>query len=217
MKKPYTHLIWDFNGTLLDDVDACIQSANKLLSAHSLPPLPSKEEYRTRFGFPVIDYYRRLGFDFQSTPYDELAVEWVNYYNEQSKTSKLFPDITEALQRVRANGITQCILSATEAAMLERQATELGIRAYFDELLGMDDIHAAGKTARGVAWREKHPDARVLFVGDTDHDAEVALAMNADCILLSCGHQPAETLRTHKVLCVLDSPRDVLQFLELAT
>ena len=51
----YTHVIWDFNGTILDDVEACIRSANLLLEAHGLPALPSREAYQRHFGFPLID------------------------------------------------------------------------------------------------------------------------------------------------------------------
>ena len=73
----YTHLIWDFNGTLYDDVQAGIESANRLLASHQLPIFTSTEQYRATFGFPVVDYYVRMGFDFSKTPFDELAHEWL--------------------------------------------------------------------------------------------------------------------------------------------
>jgi len=41
---------------------ACIQSANALLERYDLPRLGSVEAYRALFGFPIIDYYRRLGW-----------------------------------------------------------------------------------------------------------------------------------------------------------
>ena len=49
----YTHLIWDFNGTVLNDVDVGVRAANALLVNHGLPPLPSTDAYRAVFGFPV--------------------------------------------------------------------------------------------------------------------------------------------------------------------
>ena len=101
----YTHLIWDFNGTLLNDVDACIQSANRLLENHGLPKLSSAEHDRATFGFPIIDYYRRLGFDFEKLAYPDLAVEWVAYYLEYSADAKLYPDVLDTLQTVRDRGI----------------------------------------------------------------------------------------------------------------
>ena len=213
MIDKYTHLIWDFNGTLLNDVDACIQSANALLGAHGLPTLPSREQYQALFGFPVIDYYRRLGFDFSTTPFSILAVEWVDYYNHYSRSSALYDEVTELLPQIRDMGIGQYILSATETSMLERQVTALGIGKYFDELLGTDDIHAHGKAERGIAWRRMHPEAKPLLVGDTDHDAAVATAMGADFVLFAGGHQSEERLLACKPIRVLHKLSDLLDLL----
>ena len=209
----YTHLIWDFNGTLFDDVDACIQSANALLGAHNLPQITSPAEYRRLFGFPIIDYYRRMGFDFEQIPYSTLAVEWMEYYHRYSAASKLYPDVRRTLEEIRTRGVKQLILSASEKGLLLRQVKEFCIYEYFDELLGLDNIHAHSKEVLGTAWRCAHPDARILFVGDTDHDAQVARAMGADCVLLTCGHQSPETLRAAKPLRVLDSIVDVLELI----
>ncbi len=211
--KHYTHLIWDFNGTILDDVDACIASANRLLLAHGLPTIPSKEEYRKLFGFPIIDYYRRLGFDFDKLPYADLAVEWVAYYLENSKHAPLCPDVEETLAAAKETGICQMILSATELNMLRGQVSSLGILPYFDRLLGLGNIQAFSKEEVGRRWREENPDARILMVGDTDHDAQVAAAIGADCVLLTTGHQNRETLERLPTLFVADSASAVLELI----
>ena len=97
--------------------------------------------------------------------------------------------------------------------MLERQVRELGIGAYFEALLGMGDIHAHGKAERGAAGRREHPDAKPLLIGDTDHDAEVARAMDADFVLFSGGHQSKEHLLSCSPIRVLDSLDEVLTLL----
>lgn len=207
----YTHLIWDFNGTLYDDVEASIESANRLLTAHGLAVLRSVEEYRASFGFPIVDYYRRLGFDFDATPYEVLAPEWVAYYLECSKSAGLYPDVISTLLWAKENGMKQLVLSATEVGMLDGQITSLGIRPYFDALLGLDNIHAHGKEEVGLVWREKNPDARPLMLGDTEHDAEVAAAMRADCILIARGHQSRVTLEKCACLFVADTLAEVVE------
>lgn len=198
----YTHIVWDFNGTLLDDLSACIFSANALLARHGLPPLRDTEAYRAVFGFPIEDYYRRLGFDFEKTPYSALAVEWVDLYNLYAKKASLFPSVPSLLARAREYGKRQLILSATQLGMLERQVEELGIRPFFDTLLGLDNIHAHSKTQLAVAWRKQNQNARALLIGDTEHDLETARAMQADCILLCCGHRPESALRSCGALAV---------------
>ncbi len=212
--KAYTHIIWDFNGTLLDDVPACRRAANRLLEAHGLRRLSSVEEYRGIFGFPIIDYYRRMGFDFERTPYSELAVEWVAYYLEECADAAVFPEIPSVLEAIRERGICQLILSATERGMLCRQVEGLGIAHYFDELLGLSNIHARSKEAIGLAWREANTGARILMIGDTDHDFDVARAMGADCILLTTGHQSRERLVRTGAPVVLENAAACLQYLD---
>ena len=78
--------------------------------------------------------------------------------------------------------------------MLEKQLSDLGLRGYFDEVLGLDNIHAASKTALAKDFRERHPNDKMMFLGDTDHDVESAEAMGAECFLIARGHQSAKRL-----------------------
>jgi len=89
MKSIYTDIIWDFNGTIIDDVEAGITSVNKLLFDRGLPVIQDKESYRRLFRFPIIEYYRSLGFDFNAEPYEVLAPLWVAEYLNNSKSSPL--------------------------------------------------------------------------------------------------------------------------------
>lgn len=208
---PYTHLLWDFNGTILDDVSACMQAANLLLQSHGLSPIETPERYRDLFGFPVEDYYRRLGFDFEKTPYADLASEWMPEYLKNAEHCSAYPDIPFCLSALQKRGIHQWILSATEQSILRRQVSALGLLSFFDGLLGLGDIHAKSKTELGIRWRQSHPKGRVLMLGDTDHDAETAHAIGADCVLLSCGHQARAFLEPCPCLFVADSVTEALR------
>ena len=211
--KAYTHIIWDFNGTIYDDVDACIKSANRLLGAYDLKLLTSVEEYRSLFGFPIQDYYARMGFDFEKAPYAELAPEWMGYYFLYSKDSTVYPDIPEVLDALHQKGVEQWILSATEVNMLRGQLESLGILSRFDGILGLDNIHARSKKDIGVAWKNANPDICALMIGDTDHDAEVAEAMGVDCVLVAAGHQNRSKLEKCHCIAVVNTVKDVLELL----
>ena len=190
----YTHVVWDFNGTLLDDLNIGIGSINVLLSKRGMPTLDSVEEYRNVSGFPIKDYYKRIGFDFSKEPYDEVALEWVDQYTSRMEQAALYDGVEDMLSFVRAGGMKQILLSATELDMLLKQIDFLKIRDYFDEICGMDNVYAHGKLSLGKRWKEEHPEAKALFIGDTDHDFEVASAMGADCVLFAGGHQSYERL-----------------------
>ena len=61
-------IIWDWNGTLLDDLDLSLESVNILLEERNLPAL-SVEKYKDIFCFPIVVYYVKAGFDFESVKY----------------------------------------------------------------------------------------------------------------------------------------------------
>lgn len=192
----YTHIIWDFNGTILDDVRVGIDSVNVLLLRRGLLPIASVEEYRRVFGFPIIKYYERIGFDFQKENYADVAVEWVDEYMSRVPNAKINNGAENCLVKVRDSGRENLLVSATEINMLKKQLGMLGISHLFDGVYGLDNIHAYNKTAVAKLWREKNPDAKALFIGDTDHDLETAEAIGADCILYSGGHQSKQSLAT---------------------
>ena len=189
------YVVWDFNGTILDDVETGIRSVNRLLLDRNLRPIASKEEYREIFGFPIMRYYERLGFDFSKEPYEVIAPLWVEQYLKNVKEAEAFSDVKQTLEAFRERGIRQAVLSATEKGMLEKQLTDLGLLDYFDEIWGLDNIHAASKTALAKSFREKHLHDKMIYLGDTDHDVESARAMGADCYLIARGHQSEARLR----------------------
>ena len=57
----YKHIIWDWNGTLLDDRWLCVEGINQALVKRDLPPI-SEDRYRKIFTFPVKEYYKKLGY-----------------------------------------------------------------------------------------------------------------------------------------------------------
>lgn len=207
----YTHLFWDFNGTIFSDMQAGIDSVNRMLFERGLPVISNMEEYRDIFDFPIKEYYRKLGFDFDKEPYEVLAPIWVELYLENCCSAGMVDGVAEVVKTVAQTEIKQVILSACEKNMLCSQLKELGIIEYFDEIIGLDDIHAAGKLHLAREWRENNPKAKILFVGDTIHDAETAEVLGADCLLFTGGHQSKARLLT-KGCETIDSIVEILDY-----
>jgi len=206
--KNYTHVIWDWNGTLLNDVDWNLACMNQLLTRRGLPPIASLRHYRDIFGFPVRDYYLRAGLDLEREPFEELAQEYIRLYSAGESQWSLFPDAPAVLAGLHNRGLTQVVLSASQRDALAGQAAQAQVAHFFDDLLGLDNIHAASKVAIGRDYMAaKSPEAAVL-VGDTAHDAEVALELGVDCVLVAAGHQSLQTLESSG-FPVVDSITDV--------
>ncbi len=191
----YTHVIWDFNGTILDDVSIGIEAINSMLSSRGMPIIENAEHYRQLFGFPIKDYYGRCGFDFEKEDYESvLAPEWIREYNCREHASSLSEGVGEALELFKNSGIRQSILSASNADMLSAQIDRLGIGGYFEQVIGCDNYFAYGKTQQCMSFVSEHPDEKFILVGDSTHDAEVARAAGIDCALVLSGHMNIQAL-----------------------
>jgi phosphoglycolate phosphatase len=208
----YSHIIWDWNGTLLDDVDWCVSVINRMLAKRNLKIFAETCDYHAVFSFPVIDYYRKIGFDFEKEPFADLAVEYVEDYYSDSEKFLLHENAEEVLREIHERGLKQVILSASEINYLKAQLSGFDIEKYFVQILGISDIYAGSKTETGLEFMRRNNVERALLIGDTEHDFETAKALGADCVLIPGGHQSRERLETLGVP-VLENLSEVLEFL----
>ena len=196
--RNYDLVIWDWNGTLLDDTEMCYQIANEMRQERGMDLMRGVEEYRTYFTFPVIDYYRRMGDTFETEPFENISRQFVAMYAERFPVCPLQACAEETLSAVLKTGARQVLLSATGQEKLDEQVAHFGLNRYFDRVIGNSNNLAHGKADYAVDFlRESGVNpARALFVGDTDHDFEIASSIGCGCALLSAGHQTTEHLRS---------------------
>ena len=192
-------LIWDWNGTILDDALVCKTIANTMLSERGISTLPDMDAYRAVFGFPIKAYYEQMGYRFgpDDEPYESVADEFIVWYDKLYRTSVLRPGIVEFLDKLHGEGYRQVLLSATRYDQLIEQVAAFGdVGDRFEQKLGMTDHYAFSKAALAKAFIEGEgiPRERTLFIGDTDHDFEVSSAIGCPCVLLEGGHQSRQRL-----------------------
>ena len=182
------YIIWDWNGTLLDDVQLNLKVLNCLREQEGLAPL-TKDAYRSAFGFPIRDFYARIGFDFQKTSYETLADRYWVMYEQGVKTCPLTDGAVETLAALPTSHI---ILSASPLSALRAQVAQYpDLSAHVSRILGTDNVLGASKTALARSLREEGlcaPD-EMLVVGDTDHDAATAAVLGCRFIPYAGGHQ----------------------------
>ena len=195
--KNYNHIIWDWNGTLFNDVELCAGIMNMLLTQESLPNI-SIQKYKSIFTFPVIDYYKIAGHTFEKTSFEVLGKQFMDEYEVRKNNCKLFPGVSRLLAEIKSKNIQQHLLSAYEQNNLNNILEHFGIINYFQFIVGLDNIYAGGKShlAQDLAIkiRSNGSTGNILLIGDTIHDYEVAKEIDSDCILLSHGHQDEERL-----------------------
>jgi phosphoglycolate phosphatase len=207
------HIIWDWNGTLLNDVEFCKNIINRILRENNLEEL-TLNRYREIFTFPVQKYYEAAGLDFSKTSFEILGKDFMIEYEANKLKCNLFDGTKELLKKIKQKGIRQSILSAYKEDNLIDILKSYELTDFFDFVVGSDNIYAGGKIHLGLQLLEKlnHKGDEVLFVGDTLHDYDVAKAMGVKVVLIADGHQAKEKLSINGAL-VLDNIRELEKYL----
>ena len=106
-------IFWDWNGTLMDDLDFTHGCLNWMLETHGYPQRYDLAAYREIFGFPIEEYYIRAGFDFARHPYPELAECFMAHYNAGVDACPPSAHAAETLAELSRQGWRQSVLSAS--------------------------------------------------------------------------------------------------------
>jgi len=191
----YQHIIWDWNGTLLNDVWLSVDIVNSMLESHNDLQL-NPSSYRDIFDFPIKGYYTRLGFDFEKESFESLCDKFISYYDRRVEECSLHNGARSIINQLDEMQIGQSVLSAAEQGLLESMVKKFSVSRYFKDVSGLADNFARSKVENGkqmITNLGVNPN-EVVLIGDTTHDFEVAEAIGVDCILVSHGHHPKEKL-----------------------
>jgi phosphoglycolate phosphatase len=186
----YESIIWDWNGTLLDDVQISIQTINAVLSFRNLEQI-TEGRYLDIFTFPVRDYYAQLGFNFDQEPFEIPAAHYIKHYNQAAEKCLLHQDVIATLTYFQTLGCHQFVLSAMEQKQLDKMLSDHDLTQFFVSASGLNHHLATSKLENGQLLVEKYKlnPSKTLLIGDTIHDYEVAKLLGCSCVLTAHGHQ----------------------------
>ena len=192
----YKHILWDWNGTLIDDGWLFVNIMNSILVKRKMKSITLKK-YRQMFCFPVKDYYIKLGFDFNKENFEQCGTEFIKEYEKHKYTAKLYSKVPNLLMKLKLTGISNSILSAQHQIILNDLVKYYNLNHFFENIVGLDNHYANSKIENGINLVKKinvnHES--ILMIGDTYHDYEVAKTIGIDCFLLSHGHNSYKKLK----------------------
>ena len=191
----YKHIIWDWNGTLVDDTWLFVDIMNGVLKNHNLNGI-TLDDYRNVFDFPVQDYYRKLGFNFEDEPFESVGMDFIKIYDERKFEAPLFDDTLTTLNTLKKLGCNHSVLSAQNIITLKKSISHYNLDQMFQYISGLEDHYAIGKIEQGknLISNLDVETNQVAMIGDTEHDHEVAEAMGVKCFLMDRGHNSTSRL-----------------------
>lgn len=191
----WDHIIWDWNGTLLNDAKFCYEITSQLFSEIAVSEI-SYETYRDTLKHPMIDFYRKIIPTIDESSFQDFALKFHKIYWERRKTCELHVHSKNALNKVKELNRSQSILSAHPTEFLNEMVSHHSLEKYFTHVVGASNqlggskIDAGKNLMLGSGWDRSN----TLLIGDMEHDAEVAKELNINCVLIADGFQSRKVL-----------------------
>lgn len=193
--------MWDWNGTLFDDLEVVVGAVNVVMAAVDRPPITAVD-YQRHYTRPVRLFYERL-FERAVAEHEWPRLDEVFHtaYAELLHAAGLTEHAHRALDRVEDAGATQSLLSMYRDHELVPLVQDLGIAERFLRVDGLrgpgggrKDRHLEGHLER-IGWQIGDVDpAGVLIIGDAVDDAHAAAHVGATCVLYDGGSHPRALL-----------------------
>lgn len=179
-------VIWDYNGTLTDDLTRFAGAVNTFLQEHGV--VPATEEEIGCYDGDILAFYRRRSIDL---PGAEIGKRVFQIYAQSSEPLYLKPRAVETLEMI---SLPQVLVSKHPAPLLEREIDLLGIRKYFTQILGGVQDKAA--LFQQLCTERKMPAAHAVSIGDMWGDIVAGKRAGTKTIAVP-GYHPRHILEQH--------------------
>lgn len=204
----YRSLLFDWSGTLVDDLPPTLYATNMVLGEHNLPAL-GREEFRQRFRLPYPEFYEEV---LLGVPIETLEDTFRTSFNLSPKGVTVLPHAREMLDWCRDQEIRCFVLSSMDVGLFTDQAHDFGLDGYFEAIYAgvIDKRERIGDILKAHDLSV----ADTAFVGDMVHDVDTAKHGGIASVAVATGYDPVERLAQSDPHHFFDHLGDFRQWLE---
>ena len=208
----YSHVIWDWNGTIVNDAQFCVELVNELLLEFNQEQV-SLEFYLDNFQFPVSSYYSKIGLPTDPLSSNRISSQFIINYRRRFQSCLTQHGVRACISKLNEFNVNQSVLSAGNQIDLNTFVSHYELSPYFNFISGVSDFFAHGKSDIAQEHFNKLglPSSNVLLVGDTLHDAEIAKKIGVNCLLYCGGHNSKKVLH-ESTFPVIESIDEVINW-----
>lgn len=185
-----THIVWDWNGTLLDDNHANLAAVNHVCAAFGRPPV-ELEYWRSVFRRPLVPCYEELlGRTFAEGEWDMANQAYDRHYLEHLPSCDLSPGVPDVLHEWAGDGGTQSLLSMASHDHVVPLVEHRGLSTHFTRIDGRRFETSHDSKAEHLVHHLEAQDidpSHVVLIGDIDDDARAAREAGAHSVLVASG------------------------------
>ncbi|WP_160050557.1 HAD family hydrolase [Nocardiopsis sp. FR4] len=207
-RRDITHIVWDWNGTLLNDNHANLAAVNAVCELFGRDPV-EMDYWRSFFRRPLLPCYEELlGRTLAEGEWERMERLYDSSYLEHLPSCDLTPGVPDVLHEWSRGGGTQSLLSMASHGHLVPLVEERGLTPHFTRVDGRQFETEHDSKAEHLVRHLDHQGidpSRVVLIGDIDDDARAAREAGASVILVASGLMSRERL-TATGAPVVDSP-----------
>jgi phosphoglycolate phosphatase len=189
-------VVFDWNGTVMADVERAVAATNAVLAAHGIAPL-DEAGFRESFRLPLAGWLGGLG-----VPEGEAA--WNAAMAARPALAR--PEAAAALAALHEAGALVAVVSAAGAEAVGADLAATGLAPY----VGTVWTAVSDKASRLAEDRGLRP--RAIYVGDTEYDVRAARRAGYEAVALTGGYRPAAALAEVGPAAVLHDLHQVVEF-----
>ncbi len=184
----FRNLIFDWSGTLVDDLGPVLEATNFVFEKYGLDPF-DRDRFRRHFRLPYREFYEEF---LPGVALEELEQHFRPAFRDSLVPVTVLPHAREKLEWCADNGIRAFVLTSMDAEAFHRQLAEFGMQEFFEATYSgvldkRDVIH------RILEIHQLNP-SETAFVGDMTHDVETARHGGVSSIAVLTGYTHAEPL-----------------------
>lgn len=208
--KHYKLLIFDFDGTIADTKDCVAQSTQEALQFYKLLNIP-KEDIVRHMGIPIKEFVKqRTHNQYSNEFYDNFVKKYREIYKRNMTTqTKIFEGLHHVLAKLKENGTILAIATSKGTQATQENLAHLGIRHYFDIILGEDLVTHKKPHPESIRIVMKHLNIHdpkdVLMIGDSVYDIQMGKASGVDTAAVTWGAHEKEKLQKENPDFVFES------------
>ncbi|MDB4271642.1 HAD family hydrolase [Akkermansiaceae bacterium] len=185
----YQNLLFDWSGTLVNDLPPTLFATNAVLRKHNVPEM-DLEEFRKRFRLPYPEFYDEV---LPGVAIDSLEGIFRSSFSNSPVQVTVLPHAREMMEWCTAQKIRCFVLSSMDSSIFAHQSRELKMDHFFEEIYSgvIDKRDRIGEilTTHGLALEN------TAFVGDMVHDIETAHHGEIASVAVTTGYDPEARLR----------------------
>ncbi|MFN4872470.1 MAG: HAD hydrolase-like protein [Akkermansiaceae bacterium] len=184
----FKNLIFDWSGTLVDDMGPVIEATNVVLEKYGIAPY-DREGFRRSFRLPYHEFYEEL---LPGVALTELEAHFRPAFDGATSLVTVLPHAREKLEWAKQRGMRMFVLTSMDPTAFARQLNEFEMQDFFEETYS-GVIDKRELIAHILETHSLHKD-ETAFIGDMTHDIETARHGGISSIAVLTGYHHAEVL-----------------------